>query len=69
MTAGMGLAEQAGVEIASLVERVRLSMVRAETSGVGGGSGTIRDASGLIVTNAHVAARDLLQVTTLIARC
>jgi S1-C subfamily serine protease len=51
MTAGMGLAEQAGVEIASLVERVRLSMVRAETSGVGGGSGTIWDASGLIVTN------------------
>ena len=64
MTPPMSVGEQVGVELAALVERVRLSMVRIGTSANNLGSGTIWDASGLIVTNAHVAFGDDLQVTT-----
>ena len=58
-----GLTAQLGQEVADVLERVRPSLVQIGSGRRGGGAGTIWHESGLILSNAHVAARSPLQVT------
>lgn len=51
------------VDLESVAERVRRSLVRIEDRGRGAGAGAIWHAHGLILTNAHVAHQSCLEVT------
>ena len=56
-----GVAQQLDVDLASVVEEVRSSLVQVR-NGHGGGAGTIWHPKGLIVTNAHVVGRGPVRV-------
>jgi serine protease Do len=57
------LLEQLNVEMSTLIERVRPSLVEISNGGGGVGAGTIWHPGGFIVTNAHVVGRRNLYVT------
>src|SRR5829696_54608 len=57
MNAALG-GEPLGSALAEVTTAIRRSTVEVRTSGTGVGSGIVWDASGTIVTNAHVARSD-----------
>ena len=57
------LVQQLNLEMSSVVENVRHSLVQIGNGRYGAGAGTIWHPDGLIVTNAHVVGRHSLRVT------
>ena len=55
--------QQLSDAMAAIVERVRLSLVQLHNGRRGMGAGTVWQANGLIVTNAHVVRHRALQAT------